>query len=53
MARKLLGYALGRKVYYYDFYLINKMVETCEKNNYRFSALVWKIVTSFQFQHKN
>ena len=53
MARKLLGYALGRKVYYYDFYLINNMVETCEKNDYRFSALVWKIVTSFQFQHKN
>ena len=53
MSRKLLGYALGRKIYYYDFFLINKMVESAEKNNYRFSALVWNIVNSYQFQHKN
>ena len=53
MSRKLLGYALGRKVYYYDYFLINKMVASSKKNDYRFSAMVWNIVNSFQFQHKN
>ena len=53
MSRKMLGYALGRKVYYYDYFLINKMVESAQKNNYRISALIWNIVNSYQFQHKN
>ena len=53
MSRKMLGYALGRKVYYYDYFLINKMVESAQKNDYRFSALVWNVVNSYQFQHKN
>ena len=53
MSRKLLGYALGRSVQYYDFYVINEMVASTKKNDYRFSAMVWKIVNSYQFQHKN
>ena len=53
MSRKLLGYALGRSVQYYDFYVINEMVASAKKNDYRFSSLVWKIVNSYQFQHKN
>ena len=53
MSRKLLGYALGRRVYYYDFFLINKMVDSSKKNDYRFSAMVWNVVNSYQFQHKN
>lgn len=53
LSRKLLGYALGRSVQYYDFYVINDMVRSAKKNDYRFSSLVWKIVNSYQFQHKN
>ncbi|MCM8531280.1 MAG: DUF1592 domain-containing protein [Lentisphaeraceae bacterium] len=53
MSRKLLGYALGRKVYHFDYYIINKMVESAQKKDYRFSALVTEIVNSYQFQHKN
>ena len=53
MSRKLMGYALGRKIYYYDYYIINKMVASLKENNYRFSAMVREIVTSYQFQHKN
>ena len=53
MSRKLLGFALGRSVEYYDFYIINEMVESLKKNDYKFSSMVIKIVTSYQFQHKN
>lgn len=53
MSRKLLAYALGRTVYYYDYGLINKMVNSAKKNEYRFSSLVKEIVSSHQFQHKN
>ena len=53
MSRKLLGYALGRSVRYYDFYVINEMVRSAKENDYRFSAMVIKIVNSYQFQHKN
>ena len=53
LSRKLFGYALGRSIQYYDFYVINEMVRSAKENDYRFSALVWKIVNSYQFQHKN
>jgi len=53
MSRKLLAYALGRSIEYYDFYMINEMVKSLKENDYRFSAMVINIVKSYQFQHKN
>jgi hypothetical protein len=53
VSRKLLAYALGRSIEYYDFYVINEMVESLKGNDYRFSAMVMEIVKSYQFQHKN
>lgn len=53
MSRKLLSYALGRSIEYYDFYVINQMTKKLKENDYRFSSMVWEIVNSYQFQHKN
>ena len=53
MSRKLLSYALGRSIEYYDFYVINEMTRELKENNYQFSSMVWKVVNSYQFQHKN
>ena len=53
MSRKLLSYALGRSIEYYDFYLINEMTRELKENDYKFSSMVMKIVNSYQFQHKN
>ncbi|MCM8532540.1 MAG: DUF1592 domain-containing protein [Lentisphaeraceae bacterium] len=53
MSRKLLAYALGRSIEYYDFYVINQMVASLKKDDYRFSSMVFQIVNSYQFQHKN
>ncbi|MCH2208435.1 MAG: DUF1592 domain-containing protein [Lentisphaerales bacterium] len=53
MSRKLLGYALGRSIQYYDYHVINSMVKNLKENDYRFSAMVFEIVNSYQFQYKN
>ena len=53
MSRKLLSYALGRSIEYYDFYVINEMVRSLKENDYKFSSMVMEIVKSYQFQHKN
>ena len=52
LSRKLLSYSLGRSIYYYDNYLINKMIESSIRNDYNFSSLVKTIVLSPQFQLK-
>ncbi|MCM8531207.1 MAG: DUF1592 domain-containing protein [Lentisphaeraceae bacterium] len=52
LARKLLAYALGRSIEYYDFYLINKMVESSKKDGFKFYPMVMEIVKSYQFRHK-
>ncbi|MEP6534573.1 MAG: DUF1592 domain-containing protein [Bryobacteraceae bacterium] len=47
---KLLTYALGRGVEYYDAPAIRKVVRDSEAQNYRFSAIVAGIVKSTPFQ---
>jgi len=47
---KLLTYALGRGVEYYDMPLVRSIVCDAEKSNYRFSSLVLDIVKSEPFQ---
>ena len=47
---KLMTYALGRGVEYYDMPVIRAIVAEAERNDHRFSSLVLGIVTSAPFQ---
>jgi hypothetical protein len=50
MTEKLLMYALGRNVQYYDAPAIRDIVRGAEERNYAFSAIVRGIVESVPFQ---
>jgi len=49
---KLLTYALGRPLQYYDMPVVRAIVRKAAKQDYRFSALVLGIVESAPFQKK-
>jgi hypothetical protein len=49
LAEKMMTYALGRGMQYYDRRAINKICAALEKDNYRFSRLVIEIVRSDPF----
>ena len=53
MTEKLLTFALGRGVGYYDAPAIRKILREAESDGYRFSALVLGIVRSVPFQMRN
>jgi mono/diheme cytochrome c family protein len=48
--QKLLTYALGRPVEYYDMPVVRKIVEEAAATDYRFSSIVLSTVTSVPFQ---
>ncbi len=50
LAGKMLTYALGRGLEFYDRCAIDKIVEALEPNDYRFSVLVTEIVKSEPFR---
>ena len=50
MTERLLTYALGRGVEYYDMPLVRSIVHDSAANNYRFSALILGIVKSDAFR---
>jgi len=50
MTTKLMTYALGRGVEYYDMPAIRAIVHDAERNDYRFSSLVLGVVKSAPFQ---
>jgi hypothetical protein len=50
MTEKLLTYALGRSVAYYDMPTVRGIVREAGRNNYRFSSLVMGIVKSAPFR---
>lgn len=52
LCRKFLGYALGRSVELSDQPLLDDMEASLEKENYRFSVLFEKVVTSPQFKNQ-
>jgi hypothetical protein len=52
LTEKLLTYALGRGVEYYDVETVDRIVEQLEKNNGRFSVLLDGIVHSAPFQKR-
>ena len=52
MTERLLTYALGRGLEYYDMPAVRKIVQDASANGYRFSSLVMGVVNSPPFQMK-
>jgi hypothetical protein len=52
LARKMLGYALGRALTSYDYCVVDKAVETLRENGYAAQSLVETIVLSYPFLHR-
>jgi hypothetical protein len=52
LAEKLLTYALGRGLEYYDMPVVRSIARDAARNNYRFSAIVMGIVKSVPFEMK-
>jgi hypothetical protein len=50
LTERLLTYALGRGVEYFDMPLVRSIVRDAAANDYRFSSLILGIVTSDAFQ---
>jgi len=50
MTEKLMTYALGRTVEYYDMPAVRKIVRDAARGNYRFSSIVLGVVRSAPFQ---
>jgi hypothetical protein len=50
LAEKILTYALGRGLEFYDKCAVDRVVVALEKNNYRFSTLIVETVNSDPFQ---
>jgi hypothetical protein len=50
MTEKLMTYALGRGVEYYDMPAIRTIVHEAARNDYRFSSLIMGVVKSTPFQ---
>jgi len=52
LTEKLMIYAMGRGLQYYDMPVVREIVRKAEKQNNRFSALIMGIVTSTPFQNR-
>src|SRR5258708_33118285 len=52
LTEKLMTYALGRGVEYYDMPAVRAVVHQAGRNNYRLSAMILGIVKSAPFQMK-
>jgi len=50
MTEKLMTYALGRTVEYFDMPSIRKIVRDTKRDNYKFSSIVMGIVSAPAFQ---
>jgi len=50
--RRLMTYAVGRQLEYYDMPAVRSIVSAAEADDYRFSELVWGIVASDQFRKR-
>jgi hypothetical protein len=52
LTEKLLTFALGRGVEYYDAPAVRRIVREAERDGYRFSSLILGIVKSIPFQYR-
>ena len=53
LCRKMLAYALGRPLEYYDEPVINDLIKTMRANDYRVQPLILAIVQSHPFQYRS
>ena len=53
VTEKLLTYALGRGLEYYDQSVVRKIVRDAAKDNYRWSSIITGIVNSMPFQMRS
>ena len=51
-AARMLSYALGRQLEYYDEPALRQIIAALEADDYRFQTLVKEIVASYPFQYK-
>ena len=52
LVRKMTGYAFGRELNQFDQCVVDRTMETLQKNDYRAMVLVEQIATSFPFRHR-
>lgn len=52
ITEKMLAYALGRGLEYYDIPTVRQIAKTVAKNGYRSSVLISEIVKSYPFQYR-
>jgi hypothetical protein len=52
LAEKMLSYALGRGLEYYDMSTIRRITKALETDNYRTGTLVLEVAKSFPFQYR-
>ena len=52
VVEKMLAYALGRQLEYYDEPAVRKIIAALEADDYRFQTLLHGVVTSFPFHYK-
>ncbi len=52
LAEKMLTYALGRGLQYYDVHALDQIVDRLERENGRFSALLMGVIESAPFQRR-
>ncbi len=52
VTEKLMIYALGRGLEYYDKCTVDKILTAAKKDNYRFSTIVLGVIQSDAFQRK-
>ncbi len=52
LARKLLGYALGRQLYRFDQCVIDESLKALEAEGYKAPALIERIALSYPFRHR-
>ncbi len=50
LTEKLMTYALGRGIEYYDMPSVRKIVKDAKRDNYKFSSIVMGIVEAPAFQ---
>jgi hypothetical protein len=52
VTKKMLSYALGRQLEWYDEPTIREIIVSLEKNDHKFQTLITEIVRSYPFQYK-
>ena len=52
VAKKMLTYAIGRQLEYYDEAALRKIVEITRQDDYRFQTILMAIIESYPFKYK-